>query len=539
MSLFSSLSLQHVKNEMLEISTQCSLRGLVQSMKWSAELAAALPSSDENLEIMSNELNKDKLFLKEYDKYCLGKGYFDCKEFSRASLYLKDCKSKLCQFLYFYSRYMEYEKKKKYQFVDVLDEKAAEKQDWQELIDLRDDLKKNEDNLDSYGFYLYGIVLKNLDLTKEAIENLECSIQMEPLFWAAWQELSTLCKDRQMLKELKVPKHWMSEFFYSSVELELHMAEEALTRYQDISAAGFNGSSYVNSQIAICLYNLRDFDNSVEYFRELYDADPEMLEHIDVYSNILYIQEDRPELSHLAHHVCKVDKYRTESCVVIGNYYSLRGDHDKAVMYFKQALRLNSNYVAAWTLLGHEYVELKNTSAAILSYRKATGVNPHDFRGWYGLGQTYELLNMPFYSLCYFKEAQKLRPNDPRMLIALGDTYNTIENLNEAKKCFLRAVRLGDSEGQAIVKLGRLQEQCNEMEEAALSYTKYIKRLENSVHISEDIAHACLFLARHHLDLKQYDEATTYARKAMEYTESRDEGKTLMFEISQMSSSVK
>ena len=49
----------------------------------------------------------------------------------------------------------------------------------------------------------------------------------------------------------------MSEFFYAYIELELHMNEEALTRYQDISAAGFNNSNYVNSQIAICLYNLR------------------------------------------------------------------------------------------------------------------------------------------------------------------------------------------------------------------------------------------------------------------------------------------
>lgn len=49
----------------------------------------------------------------------------------------------------------------------------------------------------------------------------------------------------------------MSEFFYACIELELHMNEEALTRYQDISAAGFTNSSYVNSQIAICLYNLR------------------------------------------------------------------------------------------------------------------------------------------------------------------------------------------------------------------------------------------------------------------------------------------
>ena len=39
--------------------------------------------------------------------------------------------------------------------------------------------------------------------------------------------------------------------------------------------------------------------------------------------------------------------------------------------------------------------------------------------------------------------------------------------------------------------------------------------------VSENIAHACLFLARYHLNLKQIDEATTYARKATEYTEVR------------------
>ena len=58
----------------------------------------------------------------------------------------------------------------------------------------------------------------------------------------------------------------------------------------------------------------------------------------------------------------------------LGNYYSLRGDHEKAVLYFKQALKLNPKHVVAWTLLGHEFVELKNTSAAIESYRRATGI---------------------------------------------------------------------------------------------------------------------------------------------------------------------
>ena len=56
-----------------------------------------------------------------------------------------------------------------------------------------------------------------------------------------------------------------------------------------------------------------------------------------------------------------------------GNYYSLKSEHEKAVTYFRKALKINRNYLAAWTLLGHEYLELKNTHAAVEAYRRAVG----------------------------------------------------------------------------------------------------------------------------------------------------------------------
>ena len=37
----------------------------------------------------------------------------------------------------------------------------------------------------------------------------------------------------------------------------------------------------------------------------------------------------------------------------------------QAVTYFLRALKLNRNYLSAWTLMGHEYVEMKNIPAAI------------------------------------------------------------------------------------------------------------------------------------------------------------------------------
>ena len=83
----------------------------------------------------------------------------------------------------------------------------------------------------------------------------------------------------------------------------------------------------------------------------------------------------RPQLAHLAHAVVQIDKYRVETCCIIGNYYSKRGDHQKSVMYFQRALRLNPNYISAWTLMGHEYMEMKNSNAAIQCYRKAVGMH--------------------------------------------------------------------------------------------------------------------------------------------------------------------
>ena len=50
----------------------------------------------------------------------------------------------------------------------------------------------------------------------------------------------------------------------------------------------------------------------------------------------------------------KTDKFSPEAACVIGNYYSLRGEHDKAVQYFRRAITLDRLFIPAWILMGHE-----------------------------------------------------------------------------------------------------------------------------------------------------------------------------------------
>ncbi|RAL39030.1 hypothetical protein DM860_011516 [Cuscuta australis] len=69
---------------------------------------------------------------------------------------------------------------------------------------------------------------------------------------------------------------------------------------------------------------------------------------MDMYSNVLYAKECASTLSYLAHQVILIDKYyfnfiKSQSCCVIGNYYNLKGQHQKSVLYFQRALKLNKN----------------------------------------------------------------------------------------------------------------------------------------------------------------------------------------------------
>lgn len=49
-------------------------------------------------------------------------------------------------------------------------------------------------------FYRYGVVLRKLDLVKEAIDVFVEAAHVLPLHWGAWLELCNLITDKEMVK---------------------------------------------------------------------------------------------------------------------------------------------------------------------------------------------------------------------------------------------------------------------------------------------------------------------------------------------------
>eukprot|EP00897_Mesotaenium_endlicherianum_P009716 jgi/Mesen1/8773/ME000524S08071 len=475
----------------------------------------------------------------EADVYLLAKSFFDMREYRRAAHALRDTQGKKALFLRCYSLYLAGEKRKEEEVVEAAGPLGRSDATNPELPALQEALAAahGEAALDGFGLYLYGLVLKELQRHVAAREVLCISVSAYPWNWSAWLELQTLCTDFEalgaVLAALPAPQHWMAAFFEAAALLDLQRNAEGLAKYAALRAL-FPRSELVLAATATVHYNLRDFDEAQALFERLLAADPYRVDGLDTYSNILYVKECFAALSFLAHKAVLTDKYRPETCCVVGNYYSLRGQHEKAVLYFRRALRLNRRYLSAWTLMGHEYVEMKNTPAAIDAYRRAVDINARDYRAWYGLGQTYEILAMPFYALHYYRRAAQLRPGDARMWCAMGQCYESEQlGLPEAAiRCYTRAHASSDREGIALAKLAKLHASLHQKPQAAHYYKMNLERLDANRVEGQDCIEALQYLANFHKSWGRLELAEAYATRLLDYGgPAKEDAKALLREI--------
>lgn len=76
-------------------------------------------------------------------------------------------------------------------------------------------------SLDGYGLYLYGVVLKKLDLGKDALTVLVEAVHKEPMHWGGWMELEPLITDST---KVSTPKLYIRSIpFSTSLLLFLYM----------------------------------------------------------------------------------------------------------------------------------------------------------------------------------------------------------------------------------------------------------------------------------------------------------------------------
>ena len=450
-----------------------------------------------------------RLEAQELSKYLLAKTYFDCREFDRcAAIFLPSVlprghlnptspnaktrtptkaekgKGKATEsspntetsaippintlphlsqkslFLALYAKYMSGEKRRDEESEMILGPADGGGTVNRELVGLARSLegwfadraaKGQAGNNQGWLEYLYGIVLAKAKTEDDAKSWLLRSVHLYSFNWGAWIELKDLLNRFEDLQKIvqELPQNLMTLIFHLYASQELYQSTDVTHSQLNDLERIFPESQFLKTQRALLYYHSKDFEEAESIFSSLMHADPHRIDCLDHYSNILYVMSHRSKLAFLAQVATATDKFRPETCCVVGNYYSLKSEHEKAVMYFRRALTLDRNFLTAWTLMGHEYVEMKNTHAAIESYRRAVDVNRKDYRAWYGLGQTYEVLEMHLYALFYYQRAASLRPYDPKMWLAVAGCYDKVDRPVQSIKAYKRALLAGTYYDQA------------------------------------------------------------------------------------------
>ncbi|KAA8910448.1 anaphase promoting complex subunit 8 [Sphaerosporella brunnea] len=537
---------------------KCSERCLYQSAKWTAEMLTSMaqpaapsdPLPQAYLHPTSKSQDEALIEASELSSYLLARSYFDVHEYDRASFVLAKCKSAKSRFLHLYAKYIAGEKRRdedSEMVLGPLDGSATPNKECPSILStLEAILLPKEDNMtedDSWLLYLYGMVLAKQKNESEARDAFIQSVNLYPYNWAAWQELGATIGTVTDLNHTihSLPNHIMTSLFVLSTNQELYQTTDAIHQQLTDLLGLFPNSSWLKTQRALLYYHARDFEEAEAIFDGLIKLDPHRIDALDHYSNILYVMERRSKLGFIAQVATATDKFRPETCCVVGNYYSLKSEHEKAVMYFRRALTLDRTFLSAWTLMGHEYVEMKNTHAAIEAYRRAVDVNRKDYRAWYGLGLSYEVLEMHYYALYYFQRAAALRPYDSQMWQAMGQCFDRMNRPTEAIKSYKRAlISLTPPPGaeretrgfdpQILFTIATLYEKLRNTTEAR-QWMEAVISEEETAGVSNVTGHARLWLARHAFLNQDWNRAKELAEELAQDGQEVEEAKALIRDL--------
>ena len=70
-----------------------------------------------------------------------------------------------------------------------------------------------------------------------------------------------------------------------------------------------------------------EFDEAEDLFDQIVHDDPYRLDDLDVYSNILYVMEKSSKLAYLAQQATRTDKFRVETCCIVGYFLAVLLSH--------------------------------------------------------------------------------------------------------------------------------------------------------------------------------------------------------------------
>lgn len=230
-------------------------------------------------------------------------------------------------------------------------------------------------------------------------------------------------------------------------------------------------SSWVQSLIGLCRYELREYEAAVAIFELIHDMEPSRLEYMEIYSTSLWHLQKEVALSALAQDLIGQDKRSPVTWCVAGNCFSLHKEHETAIKFFKRAVQVDADFVYSYTLLGHELVLTEEFDKAMDYFRAAVVRDPRHYNAWFGIGTIYSKQEKYELAELHYVKALKINPWNSVILVHIGAMQFFMQKKDLALQTLNTAATLDPKNplarfhrGSIYFSLGKYQEALRELE---------------------------------------------------------------------------
>ena len=193
--------------------------------------------------------------------------------------------------------------------------------------------------------------------------------------------------------------------------------------------------------------------------------------------SILDLETDKPEqsLSEWTFSQSNQKSRLAEEMCRKGFSFSIGGQDQKALEYFKMATENDPNSTTAWYGLGYCYAGKDSRTDAIEAYKQAIRTNPTNEISHFHLGNYYFKIGRYDDAIETFKQVVLINPEFEAAYFNVGMIYNQIGRNDEAKKAFENVVRLNPQSKTAYYNIGVASTKMGQYEQAAAAYKKAIE----------------------------------------------------------------
>jgi tetratricopeptide (TPR) repeat protein len=158
-----------------------------------------------------------------------------------------------------------------------------------------------------------------------------------------------------------------------------------------------------------------------------------------------------------------------------GFSFSIGGQDQKALEYFRMATEKDPNSTTAWYGLGYCYAGKNSQMDAIEAYKQAIRTNPKNEISHFHLGNYYFKIGRYHEAIETYKQVISINPQFEAAYFNIGMIYNKVGQLEEAKKAFQNVIHLNPQSKTAYYNIGVASTKLGQYEEAVAAYKKAIE----------------------------------------------------------------